>query len=130
MAEVVVIPNEILNVLIFLSVLGIIAVFLAKLYNILHRGKEFTIQMSTILLAIGMICFLFIEVGLLINVPVVPETSLLEFNFYNWFSRIFIVMVWIFYFIELLLHTLYVMEETANGATRMAKRRFNRFNIN
>lgn len=129
MPDIIVTPNEILNVLVFLSVLGIIGVFLAKLYNILHRGQQLSIQQSTILLMVGIICLLFIEVGLMINVPSIEETSLLEFNFYNWFARIFIILIWIFWFIELFFHSLNKLEEETTQLTRMKKRRQDRLNM-
>jgi len=120
MAEVVVVPNEVLNVLVLLSIMGIIAIFLVKFYNILHKGDKFSVQMSTVFLAVGMICYLFIEIGLFVTVPLDVETSLIEFNFYHWFSRVFIVMIWIFWFIELIFNA---ASSVTDSVTRMAKRR-------
>jgi len=125
MAEVVVVPNEVLNILVLLSIMGLIGIFLVKFYNILHKGDKFSVQISTVFLAVGMICFLFIEIGLFLTIPLDIETSLLEFNFYHWFSRVFIIMIWIFWFIELFFNAASSITEPF---TRMTKRREERIN--
>lgn len=127
MVDVVAAQNEVLNLLVLLSVLGIIGIFLTKFYNVLHSGKKFSIQTSTIFLAVGIICYLFIEVGLFVSVPSDVDVILLEFNFYIWFSRIFLVMIVIFWFTELILNVVNSVSEE-DELTRMSKRRFERFN--
>jgi len=125
MAEVVVVPNEVLNILVLLSIMGLIGIFLVKFYNILHKGQKFSVQISTVFLAVGMICFLFIEIGLFLTIPLDIETSLLEFNFYHWFSRVFIAMIWVFWFVELIFNA---ADSVTDSVTRMTKRREERIN--
>lgn len=104
MPDVVVFANEILNVLVLLGILGLIFTFLIKFYNILSRAEVYDISMSIIILAVGTICYLFIEVGLLLNATQDLEANILEFNFYYWFARVFYILIWVFWFVELILY--------------------------
>lgn len=120
MPEVVAIPNEVLNILVLLSMLGITGIFMVKLYNVLHAGEKFSIQISTIFLAASVIAYLFIEVGLFLSIPLDVESTLLEYNFYMWYARVFLLMNFIFWLAELLFNA---GKQVAEPFERMAKRR-------
>lgn len=125
MVEVVSLSNEVLTVLVLLSILGIIGIFVVKLYNILYSGTKFSIQISTVFLIMGVICYLFIEIGLFVSIPSNIDTTLIEYNFYLWFSRLFLILIFVFWFVELLLN---VVHQTTEELTRMTKRRSERIN--
>lgn len=127
MVEVVAIPNEVLNVLVLLSILGISGIFLAKLYNVLHKGEKFSIQMSTVLLSVGIICYLFIEIGLFLSIPLGIESALREYNFYMWYSRIFLLMIFLFWFVELLFNAVTQVTEPLERMTKRRDERLKKF---
>jgi len=113
----VVIANEVLNALVMLSLLGIIGVFLLKLYNVLHMGRFYSVQASVIVLAVGTISYLFIEIGLFLNLTV-------EYNVYQWLGRGFFVMIWFFWLVEILMHVAVVA--AVKPLDRMEKRKADR----
>ena len=107
--------NVIIDDLVFFSIIGIIALFLLKLYNVLTVCDLYDWPMSVITLALGFITYLFIEVGLFLNLTI-------EFNFFMWISRIFILMIFILWIVEILLYAaLNVADQT--DLTRMMKKR-------
>lgn len=107
--------NVIIDDLVFFSMIGIIAIFLLKLYNVLTICDIYDWPMSVITLALGFITYLFIEVGLFLNLTI-------EFNFFMWISRIFILMIFILWIVEILMYAaLNVADQT--DFTRMMKKR-------
>lgn len=120
MADIVVFSNEILNVLVLLGILGLIFTFLFKFYNILHSVKIYDIQMSVIFLSVGTIAYFFIEIGLFLNVTQDVSAAMLEYNIYYWFARVLYLMLWIFWFVEIILYAAFSSTETLE---RMSKRK-------
>lgn len=120
MADVVVFSNEILNVLVLLGILGLIFTFLFKFYNILNSVKVYTIQFSVIVLSVGTIAFLFIEIGLFLNISQNVAAAILEYNVYYLFARVLYVSLWVFWFAELLLYATFSSTEQLE---RMSKRK-------
>ena len=120
MADIVVFSNEILNVLVLLGILGLIFTFLFKFYNILNSVKIYDIQMSIIFLSVGTIAYLFIEIGLFLNVTQDVSAVILEYNIYYWFARVLYLMLWIFWFVEIILYAAFSSTETLE---RMSKRK-------
>jgi len=130
MSDVVVLPGEVLNILLVLGVLGLISMFLLKLYNLLHVCEFYSLQLSIILLALGTICYTFIEISILITLGNTSSTdsTLIEYNIYNWFSRIFIILLWIFWVAELFFYATKQITMDNNQLERMSKRRSERIN--
>ena len=120
MTEVVVVTNEILSLLVLLGILGLISTFLLKFYNILSSVQLYNIQLSIIVLSIGTFCYLFIEIGLFLNIAQGIEDSLLEYNIYYWFARVLFIMLWMFWFAEMIIYTAYTVAEPLD---RMSKRK-------
>ncbi len=110
--------NLVLNDLVFFSIIGIIAIFLLKLYNVLTASSLYDRAMSVITLSMGLIFYLFIEVGLFLNLT-------LEFNFFMWFSRVFIVMIFVLWIVELFVYAA-VSVSNDLGLSRMMKKRVER----
>lgn len=120
MSDIVVFSNEILNVLVLLGILGLIFTFLLKLYNILDGGKAYDVKLGIIILAVGTIAYLFIEIGVFLNIAQDVEATLLEYNMYYLFARILLILLWVFWFIELIFNAI---DTVADPLKRMAKRR-------
>ncbi len=120
MADVVVVSNEVLNVLVLLGILGLISTFLLKFYNILNGVGIYDMSVSIIVLSIGTIAYLFIEIGLFLNVAQDIGTAILEYNIYYWFARVLFIMLWFFWFVELIL---YAAAKVVEPMERMAKRK-------
>jgi len=127
MTEIIVTSNEVLNVLVILGMLGLVSMFLVKLYNILKACEFYTIQHSIISLAVGTISYIFIEMGVLVTMSSNSDAAL-EFNTYFWFTRIFIIMLWILWFSELFIYSSKIVTDALNQPERMTKRRNERVN--
>ena len=125
MSDVVVFSNEVLTVFMIFGILGLISIFLVKLLNILDKADLYDSKISVITLAIGIISYVFIEIGVLVTVGQNVEATLIEYNIYNWFARVFIILIWIFWFAELFL---YAAKSMIEPLKRMAKRRDERVN--
>lgn len=125
MSEVVVFSNDALMFFLIFGILGLVGTFLLKLYNILNGCEFYDIKMSVVTLAIGTISFMLILISVLITFSKAVESTYIEYNIYMWFSRIFIVMLWIFFFGEILI---YAGKSTQDILTRMSKRRNERIN--
>lgn len=123
MSDIVVYSNDVLTVLLLLGILGLISVFLLKLYNILDKCDFYDLKLSIVSLAIGVICYLLIEIGILITIGKNIESTYIEYSIYFWFARIFIVMVWIFWFAEIII---YAAKSAVEPVSRMTKRRTER----
>jgi len=117
----IVFANEVLSALVLFSIIGIIGIFLVKLYNILHAGQVYEIQMSVITLAVGFFAYLFIEIGLFLNLTI-------EYNVYLWLSRGLMLMITIFWVVELLVYAAVSVVEAP--LQRMQKRRADRLQNN
>ena len=111
--------NVILDDLVFFSVIGIIAVFLLKLYNVLTACDLYDQAMSVITLALGVIMYLFIEIGLFLNLTI-------EFNFFMWLSRIIILVIFILWIVEIFVYAA-VSLNNETGLTRLMKNRTERY---
>ena len=70
--------------------------------------------------AVGTICYLFIEIGLFLNVTQDIGAAILEYNVYYWFARILFIMLWVFWFAELII---YAALSATEPLDRMAKRK-------
>lgn len=121
----VVFSNNLLSLLLLLGILGLISIFLLKFYNILKAAEIYDIQMSIITLAIGSIAFVFVEIGTFLTFFSATEAILIEYAIYLWFARIFIIMIWLFWFAELIF---YAGKITIEPLKRMQKRRNDRIN--
>lgn len=106
----------ILDDLVFFSVLGIIAIFLLKLYNVLTRCDLYDRAMSIVLVALGFIVYFFIEIGLFLNLTI-------EFNIMMQLSRILMLLIFILWIVEILIYAALSVGE-AGDLTRMQKRRY------
>jgi len=95
------------------ALLGLFGTFLLKLYNILRSCSFYDIAESIIVLAVGTIAYLFIEIGLYLNLT-------LEYSIYFWFARVFIIMLWVLWFAELIIYAAFSVNEPF---TRMNKRK-------
>ena len=111
--------NFVINDLVFFSVIGIIAVFLLKLYNVLTACSLYDRAMSVIALAMGLMFYLFIEVGLFLNLT-------LEFNFFMWFSRVFILIIFVLWVVEILVYAAVSISNDL-GLSRMMKKRSEKY---
>lgn len=100
----------------FFALIFLVGTFLLQLFNVLKSCEFYDIQESIIVLAVGTIAYLFIEISLLLNLD-------LEFNIYFWFARIFLIMIWIFWFAELLIYAGKSVVDAADTFTRMNKRK-------
>jgi len=120
MSDVVVFSNDILTIFMIFGILGLISTFLLKFYNVLDACDFYDIKISIIVLAIGIISYLFIEVGVLITISQEAEDTILEYNIYFWFARIFIIMLWVFWFAEMIF---YAGKSAVDPLKRMSKRR-------
>ena len=125
MSDTVIFSNDALTAFVIFGILGLIFMFLLKLNNVLHHGDYYEIQKSVLTLAVGTICYIFIEIGVMINFTQDTTSVLLEYNMYFWFARIFIILLWFLWFVELIF---YAAQETIEPLTRMTKRRNERFN--
>lgn len=109
----------IMDDLVFFSIIGIIIIFLLKLYNVLTGCDLYDQPMSVITLAIGFFTYLFIEVGLFLNLTV-------EFNIFMFLSRILILVIFILWIVEIIIYAAITAAE-ATTFTRMKKRQYNRY---
>lgn len=125
MADIVVLSNEVLSVFMILGILGLVCTFLLKLFNVLKACEVYDIAISIIVLAVGTISYIFIEIGVMVSFGQGVESILLEYNIYFWFSRLFIILLWILWFAELFI---YAAASTVDTLTRMTKRRDERVN--
>jgi len=100
----------------FFALFFLVGTFLLKLYNVLQSCEFYKIQESIIVLAVGTVSYLFVEIGLYLNLD-------LEFNIYFWFARIFLILIWIFWFAEILIYAGKSVAEATDELTRMSKRR-------
>lgn len=125
MTDVIITSNEVLNIIVILGILGLISTFLLKFYNVLKICDIYNIQLSVIVLAIGVISFIFIEMGALITVNQ-DVNSVLEYAVYLNFSRLFIIIIWFFWFAELIIYAGKTVHESVEEAERMTKRRNDR----
>lgn len=125
MADVVVTTNEIISILVLLGILGMIATFLYKLYNVLNGGEICDLAMTIVILAIGSFAYIFVEVGIFVNITHNVEAILLEYHVYFMLARPLMVLIWILWFVELFLNATKV---TVDPLKRMSKRREERVN--
>lgn len=125
MTEVVVTSNEIISILVLLGILGLIATFLYKLYNVLNGGEICDLAMTIVILAIGSFAYIFVEVGIFINMTHDIDAILIEYNVYFMLARPLMALIWILWFVELFLNTTKV---TVDPLKRMSKRRNERVN--
>lgn len=100
----------------FFALFFLVGTFLLKLYNILYSCKVYDIQKSIIVLIVGTISYLFIEIGLYLNLN-------LEFNIYFWFARVLLLLVWVFWFAEIMIYASQSAVEATEAFTRMNKRK-------
>ena len=105
----------------FFALIFLIGIFLLKLYNVLQAGGFYDVQLSIVSLAVGTICYMFIQVGLLLNLDV-------EFHVYLMVARVMLLMIWIFWVVELYIYIARQTAEVLNQPTRMRGRRFDRMN--
>ena len=105
----------------FFALIFLVGTFLLELYNILNSCDFYKIQESIIVLAVGTISYLFIEIALYLNLD-------LEFNIYFWFARVFLLLIWMFWFAELFMYAGKSVAEATDAFTRMNKRKNERMN--
>lgn len=109
----------IMDDLVFFSVIGIIIIFLLKLYNVLTGCDLYDKAMSVVTLCIGFLTYLFIEIGLFLNLTI-------EFNIFMFLSRILILVIFILWVVEILIYAAITTAE-ATSLTRMMKNRSERY---
>ena len=107
----------------FFALLFLVGTFLLKLYNILYSCNFYDIQQSIIVLIVGTISYLFIEIGLYLNLD-------LEFNIYFWFARVMLLLIWVFWFAELIIYASHSVSDATESFTRMNKRKNERMKNN
>lgn len=119
--------SDVLIALMVFSILGLIFTFLLKLHNLLNSCGFYSIQESVIVLSVGTIAYVFIEIGSMVTFG--SGADLVEFNLYFWFSRVFIILLWVFWFAELLVYAAKETIKASEDLTRMSKRRQERFKM-
>jgi len=101
----------------FFALFGLIATVMIKLYNVMKFCDLYDKAESVIILCIGVVCYLFIEMGLFLNLTI-------EYNVYFLISRIFILLLVVLWFAEILM---YAAISVVEPFTRMDKRKNERY---
>lgn len=118
----VIVTNNVLSILVMIGIFGTIGVFLIKLYNILYACGKMDLKESILWLAVGSICFVIFFSGSMLTIgQAETDLTLLEYGMYIWMIRIFIVLIWIEFFAEVIIYA--GKSATAPIETRMVKRR-------
>lgn len=120
----VIVTNNVLGILVMIGIFGTIGVFLIKLYNLLYACEKMDLKEAIIWLAVGSICFFIFFSGSMLTIgQAETDATLLEYNLYIWMIRIFIVMIWIMFFAELIIYAGKKATSINAEETRMIKRR-------